>query len=71
MTKTKTMYDEVGDVLMEFAVLVVGVAEIPSMDLETHRAKFKAVMDLKEAARSVMIGLIEKKIVVHENGSIN
>lgn len=71
MIRSQTMYDEVDQILMEYATLVCAVAEIPGKNLEIHRAKYKAVMDLKTAARSVMMDLIEKKIATHKQVSIN
>lgn len=71
MNKNMTMYDEIGEILLEYGVLVCGVAEIPSTNQKIHQEKIRTVLDLKDAARSVMIEMIEKKIQNHECGSLN
>lgn len=65
MKRNHTMYDEVGEILMEFAVLVSGIAEISTNDMVVHKAKVKAVLDLKDAARSVIMSKVVEKIGNH------
>lgn len=71
MTKNETTYDFLNNVLTEYATLVVGVAEIPSKNLEIHRAKFKAVIDLKDATRSVILEMMENRMKANQQASIN
>jgi len=65
MKRNKTMHDEIGEILMEFAVLVSGIAEISTNDTLVHKAKVKAVLDLKDATRSVIMSKVVKKIDSH------
>lgn len=71
MKRNQTMYDEVGDILMEFAVLVSGIAEISTNDMLVHKAKVKAVLDLKDATRSVIMSKVVKKIDNHASCANN
>ena len=50
---------------MEFAVLVSGIAEISTNDMVVPKAKVKAVLDLKDATRSVIMSKAVQKIDNH------
>lgn len=71
MNKNTTMYDEIGEILLEYGTLVCAVAEIPNTNQKIHQDKLKTVLGLKDAARTIMMGLIEKKIENHKKISLN
>ena len=71
MMKSETTYDKVNNLLLEYATLVVCVAEVPSNDLEIHRAKRNAVMELRDATRSIIMEMIEQKVGRACKGSVN
>ena len=63
MTKNETTYDVVNNLLMEYATMVCAVAETPSTTLAVHKTKFQTVLHLRDAYRSAILDMIEKKVV--------
>jgi CRP-like cAMP-binding protein len=70
MNKNETTYDKVNYLLMEYATMVCAVAETPSTTLAVHKTKFQTVLHLRDAYRSAIMDMIEKKMVkAFENSS--
>jgi CRP-like cAMP-binding protein len=71
MTKNETMYDVVNNLLIEYATMVCAVAETPSTTLAVHKTKFQTVLHLRDAYRSAIMDMIEKKMVKTVQASQN
>ena len=66
MIRNHTVRDEIASIMMEYATLVCAVAETPSSSQTIHKAKFDTVLELKEAATS----LIMKKLNEQKNSAV-
>ena len=66
MTRNHTVRDEIASIMMEYATLVCAVAETPSTSKTVHKIKFDTVLELKEAATT----LIMKKLNEQKNSAV-